>query len=84
MHIIVRSAIKRFNYIRNLKYPFGSEVSNFYIYSILFLQRETLKRTCIKSSPKVLVIQLKRFSYDWEANRALKFDDHFEVSGLYI
>ena len=34
---------------------------------------------CIKSLPPVLVIQLKRFGYDWEAGRALKFDDHFEV-----
>ena len=24
-------------------------------------------------------MQLKRFGYDWEANRALKFDDYFKV-----
>ena len=38
-----------------------------------------MKRLCIKTLPPVLVIQLKRFGYDWEAGRALKFDDHFEV-----
>ena len=27
----------------------------------------------------MLVVQLKRFGYDWEANRAIKFDDFFEV-----
>ena len=47
--------------------------------SFLSLQRTTVKRMCIKSLPPVLVIQLKRFGYDWEAGRALKFDDHFEV-----
>lgn len=41
-------------------------------------RRTTVKRMCIKSLPPVLVIQLKRFGYDWEAGRALKFDDHFE------
>ncbi|EDO29166.1 predicted protein, partial [Nematostella vectensis] len=38
----------------------------------------TVKRMCIKTLPPVLVIQLKRFGYDWEAGRALKFDDYFE------
>ena len=38
-----------------------------------------MKRMCIKTLPPVLVIQLKRFGYDWEAGKALKFDDHFEV-----
>lgn len=41
-------------------------------------RRTTVKRMCIKTLPPVLVIQLKRFGYDWEAGRALKFDDHFE------
>jgi len=27
---------------------------------------DTVKRLCIKKLPKVLVIQLKRFDYDWE------------------
>jgi len=44
------------------------------------LQRDTLKRTCIKTLPPLLMVQLKRFGYDWEANRAIKYDDFFEVS----
>ncbi len=42
------------------------------------LQRTALKRTCIKTLPDVLVIQLKRFVYDWEAGRSVKFDQYFE------
>ena len=34
---------------------------------------------CIKTLPPVLVVQLKRFGYDWEANRAIKFNNFFEV-----
>ena len=30
------------------------------------LQVDTVKRMCVKRLPKVLVIQLKRFDYDWE------------------
>ena len=30
------------------------------------LQVDTVKRMCVKKLPKVLVIQLKRFDYDWE------------------
>lgn len=30
------------------------------------LKVDTVKRLCIKKLPKVLVIQLKRFDYDWE------------------
>ncbi|XP_071953763.1 ubiquitin carboxyl-terminal hydrolase 24-like [Antedon mediterranea] len=41
-------------------------------------KRNTIKRTCIKTLPPVLLIHLKRFGYDWEAGRALKFDDHFK------
>ncbi|XP_076051171.1 ubiquitin carboxyl-terminal hydrolase 24-like isoform X2 [Oratosquilla oratoria] len=41
-------------------------------------KRSALVRTCIKNLPPVLVIQLKRFGYDWEASRALKFDDYFK------
>ena len=44
------------------------------------LQRDTLKRMCFKTLPPVMVVHLKRFDYDWEANRAIKFDDYFEVS----
>ena len=42
-------------------------------------KRDTLKRTCIKTLPPVLVVHLKRFDYDWEAGRAIKYDDYFEV-----
>ncbi|CAL1529935.1 unnamed protein product [Lymnaea stagnalis] len=41
-------------------------------------KRNTIKRMCIKKLPPLLCIQLKRFGYDWEANRALKFDDYFK------
>ena len=41
-------------------------------------KRSAIKRTCIKKLPKYLCIQLKRFDYDWETNRSLKFDDYFE------
>lgn len=41
-------------------------------------KRSAIKRTCIKKLPKFLCIQLKRFDYDWESNRSLKFDDYFE------
>ncbi|XP_035828590.1 LOW QUALITY PROTEIN: ubiquitin carboxyl-terminal hydrolase 24 [Aplysia californica] len=41
-------------------------------------KRNAIKRMCIKSLPPMLCIQLKRFGYDWEANRALKFDDYFK------
>ena len=47
---------------------------------VLDFQRNTIKRMCIKNLPPLLCIQLKRFGYDWEANRALKFDDYFKVS----
>ena len=42
-------------------------------------KRDTLKRTCIKTLPSVLVLHLKRFDYDWEAGRAIKYDDFLEV-----
>ncbi|CAI8010592.1 Ubiquitin carboxyl-terminal hydrolase 24, partial [Geodia barretti] len=41
-------------------------------------KRDTLKRMCFKTLPPVMVVHLKRFDYDWEANRAIKFDDFFE------
>ena len=40
-------------------------------------KRTTLKRLCIKTLPKTLVIHLKRFDYDWERNKAFKFDNYF-------
>ena len=50
---------------------------------MICLQRDTIKRMCIKSLPSMLCIQLKRFSWDWETNRAIKFDDFFKV-GTYL
>ena len=44
------------------------------------IQRDTLKRTCIKVLPPVLVVHLKRFDYDWETNREIKFNNYFEVT----
>ena len=39
-----------------------------YIFSVQAFspQVDTVKRLCIKKLPRVLVIQLKRFDYDWE------------------
>lgn len=33
---------------------------------VCVVQVDTVKRMCVKKLPKVLVIQLKRFDYDWE------------------
>ena len=41
-------------------------------------KRNTVKRMCVRKLPQTLVIQLKRFHYDWETNRAVKFDDYFQ------
>ena len=41
-------------------------------------KRSAVKRMSIRKLPKTLVIQLKRFHYDHETNRAVKFDDYFE------
>ena len=41
-------------------------------------KRNTIKRMCIRTLPQTLVIQLKRFHYDWETSRAVKFDDYFK------
>ncbi|XP_015922706.1 ubiquitin carboxyl-terminal hydrolase 24 [Parasteatoda tepidariorum] len=54
------------------------EGPNAYLCEKCHEKRNTIKRTCIKNLPPVLVIQLKRFDYDWESNRSLKFDDYFK------
>eukprot|EP00043_Microstomoeca_roanoka_P005964 m.59150 g.59150 ORF g.59150 m.59150 type:complete len:2271 (+) comp13209_c0_seq2:2748-9560(+) len=41
-------------------------------------KRDTIKRTCIKTLPRVLALQLKRFDYDWERGVPVKFNDYFE------
>ncbi|XP_067240923.1 ubiquitin carboxyl-terminal hydrolase 24 isoform X4 [Chanodichthys erythropterus] len=38
-------------------------------------KRTTVKRTCIKSLPSVLVIHLMRFGFDWESGRSIKYDE---------
>ncbi|XP_042228398.1 ubiquitin carboxyl-terminal hydrolase 24-like isoform X1 [Homarus americanus] len=54
------------------------EGDNAYYCEKCSVKRTALIRTCVKTLPPVLVIQLKRFGYDWEASRALKFDDYFK------
>jgi len=54
------------------------EGDNAYYCEKCAVKRNTIKRMCIKQLPSNLVIQLKRFHYDWETNRALKFDDYFQ------
>lgn len=39
---------------------------------------DTIKRLCVKRLPPILVIQLKRFDYDYERECAIKFNDYFE------
>ena len=39
---------------------------------------DTTKRLCVKKLPPILVIQLKRFDYDYERECAIKFNDYFE------
>lgn len=41
-------------------------------------KRECFKSPLFKKLPKALVIQLKRFDYDWERGQAIKFNDQFE------
>lgn len=45
---------------------------------IIFFQVVTVKRLCLNKLPPVLVIQLKRFEYDFEKVCAIKFNDYFE------
>uniref|UniRef100_H3APV7 Ubiquitin carboxyl-terminal hydrolase 24 n=1 Tax=Latimeria chalumnae TaxID=7897 RepID=H3APV7_LATCH len=42
-------------------------------------KRTTVKRTCIKSLPSVLVIHLMRFGFDWESGRSIKYDEQIRV-----
>jgi ubiquitin carboxyl-terminal hydrolase 9/24 len=38
---------------------------------------DAISRTCLKNLPPVLLIQLKRFDFDWDRNRPVKLHDHF-------
>jgi ubiquitin C-terminal hydrolase len=39
---------------------------------------EAVMRDCFKKCPKTLVLQLKRFGFDWDRGEALKYNDNFE------
>ncbi|OCT84877.1 ubiquitin carboxyl-terminal hydrolase 24 [Xenopus laevis] len=41
-------------------------------------KRTTVKRTCIKALPSVLVIHLMRFGFDWESGRSIKYDEQIK------
>ncbi|XP_078526269.1 ubiquitin carboxyl-terminal hydrolase 24 isoform X1 [Lissotriton helveticus] len=51
------------------------EGSNAYYCEKCKEKRTTIKRTCIKSLPSVLVIHLMRFGFDWESGRSIKYDE---------
>ncbi|XP_043941443.1 ubiquitin carboxyl-terminal hydrolase 24 [Protopterus annectens] len=51
------------------------EGSNAYYCEKCKEKRTTVKRTCIKSLPIVLVIHLMRFGFDWESGRSIKYDE---------
>ena len=66
---------------------FFSIKSNGHFTNILFLsfrcercdiKVDTVKRLCVKKLPPILVIQLKRFDYDYERMCLIKFNDFFE------
>lgn len=38
-----------------------------------------MRRFSIKTPPPVLIFQLKRFGYDWETEKSVKYSNHFEV-----
>lgn len=48
------------------------------IFLFLF-KRTTVKRTCIKVLPSLLVIHLMRFGFDWESGRSIKYDEQIRV-----
>ncbi len=58
------------------------EGDNAYFCEKCKVKRNTIKRLCIRTLPSTLVIQLKRFDYDWVADRALKFDNFFKFPWL--
>ncbi|KAM3914119.1 ubiquitin carboxyl-terminal hydrolase 24 isoform 1-T1 [Leptodactylus fuscus] len=54
------------------------EGSNAYYCEKCKEKRTTVKRTCIKSLPSVLVIHLMRFGFDWESGRSIKYDEQIK------
>uniref|UniRef100_A0A8C3LWG7 Ubiquitin specific peptidase 24 n=1 Tax=Chrysolophus pictus TaxID=9089 RepID=A0A8C3LWG7_CHRPC len=51
------------------------EGSNAYYCEKCKEKRTTVKRTCIKVLPNLLVIHLMRFGFDWESGRSIKYDE---------
>ncbi|XP_053549190.1 ubiquitin carboxyl-terminal hydrolase 24 [Bombina bombina] len=54
------------------------EGSNAYYCEKCKEKRTTVKRTCIKSLPSVMVIHLMRFGFDWESGRSIKYDEQIK------
>jgi ubiquitin carboxyl-terminal hydrolase 9/24 len=54
------------------------ETENAYFCELCSKKVDTVKRLCVKKLPPILVIQLKRFDYDFEREQAIKFNDYFE------
>ncbi|KAH0618572.1 hypothetical protein JD844_017919, partial [Phrynosoma platyrhinos] len=54
------------------------EGSNAYYCEKCKEKRTTVKRTCIKALPSVLVIHLMRFGFDWESGRSIKYDEQIK------
>lgn len=63
-----------FSFIKNCR-----EIHLYFALTHSVLQRTTVKRTCIKSLPSVLVIHLMRFGFDWESGRSIKYDEQIRV-----
>lgn len=63
-----------FSFMKNCK-----EIRLYIVLTQSVLQRTTVKRTCIKSLPSVLVIHLMRFGFDWESGRSIKYDEQIRV-----
>ncbi|KAJ7423927.1 hypothetical protein WISP_31194 [Willisornis vidua] len=57
------------------------EGSNAYYCEKCKEKRTTVKRTCIKVLPSLLVIHLMRFGFDWESGRSIKYDE--QIRGIH-
>ena len=42
-------------------------------------KRRASKRMLLSALPQTLTIQLKRFDYDWDAAKPVKFNNYFQV-----
>lgn len=41
-------------------------------------KRDTLKRSCIKTLPNTLILNLKRFEFNYDEMKKVKLNDYFE------